>query len=72
MALHGLHDRLADAAGEDAFQSLCLALRLLMSKLEGLVKRGGQILHANSTDQVALEAYVQIGNPSWAARLTSA
>jgi hypothetical protein len=63
IALEGLHGRLADAPGEDAFQSLCLALRLLMSQLEGLVKRGGQILHAYTPDQVPLEAYLQSGIP---------
>ena len=61
MALDGLQDRLPDAAGEDAIQSLCLALRLLMSQLEAFVSRGGRIVHADGTDDVPLATYLQSG-----------
>ena len=61
IALEGLQDRLADAAGEDAFQSLSLALRLLMSQLEAVVQRGGKVFYPNSELEVPLEAYVQSG-----------
>ena len=61
LALHGLQDGLPDAAGEDAVQSLCLALRLLIGQLEGFVRRGGQLFYAEKTDHVPLEAYLQSG-----------
>ena len=63
MALDGLQDRLPDAAGEDGIQSICLALRLLMSQLEGFVGRGGRLFYANGTDHVPLDAYLQSGIP---------
>ena len=63
MALDGLQDKLPDAAGEDAIQALCLALRLLVSQLEGLVQRGGKVFYPTTDDQVPLEAYLQSGIP---------
>jgi uncharacterized protein DUF6968 len=63
MALDGLQERLPDAAGEDSLQSLCLALRLLMSQLEGFVGRGGQLFFADGTDHLPLDAYLQSGIP---------
>ena len=61
VALDGLQGRLADAAGEDAFQSLSLALRLLMSQLEAVVQRGGKVFYPNTELEVPLEAYLQSG-----------
>ena len=63
VALDGLQDKLADAAGENAIQSLCLGLRLLMSQLEAFKGRGGQLCYAGGTDHVPLEAYLQSGIP---------
>ena len=63
MALDGLQDKLPDAAGEDAIQTLCLALRLLFSQLESVVQRGGKVFYATTEDQVQLEAYLQSGIP---------
>ncbi|SRR6266480_3926688 len=44
-----LHKQLADIAGEDSFQALCLASRLATSLLEGFVQSGGRLLNDDGT-----------------------
>jgi uncharacterized protein DUF6968 len=44
-----LHERLADIAGEDSFQALCLASRMAASLLEGFVRSGGRLLNDDGT-----------------------
>ena len=39
-----IYERLADAVGEDSFQSLCLAIRLAHSLLRDFVDKGGTLL----------------------------
>jgi len=41
--LKNLYDKLHDSVGEDSFQSLTLALKLLRSLLEDFVEHGGKI-----------------------------
>ena len=49
VSVHPIHERLADIAGEDSFQALCLASRLVVSLLEGFVRSGGRLLHDDGT-----------------------
>jgi hypothetical protein len=49
LSLEPLHERLADIAGEDSFQALCLANRLAASLLEGFVQSGGRLLNDDGT-----------------------
>jgi len=56
VALSGLYDRLSDPHGGDAFQALCLAIRLALSLLSGFVADGGRLLFKTG-EEVPLEAY---------------
>ena len=49
VALEPLHERLADIAGEDSFQALCLASRLAASLLDGFIQSGGRLLNDDGT-----------------------
>lgn len=49
VSLEPLHGQLADIAGEDSFQALCLANRLAASLLEGFVQSGGRLLNDDGT-----------------------
>jgi hypothetical protein len=44
VALNGLYDRLAEAAGIDSFQALCLAISLVQELLQGFCADGGKLL----------------------------
>jgi len=55
VALGGLHDRLADMHGVDAFQALCLAIRLSQTLLQAFRDKGGRLLVGG--DDFPLEAY---------------
>jgi hypothetical protein len=44
VALNGLYDRLAEAAGIDSFQALCLAISLVQELLQGFCEDGGKLL----------------------------
>jgi len=49
VSVEPLYKRLADIAGEDSFQALCLANRLAASLLEGFVQSGGRLLNNDGT-----------------------
>jgi hypothetical protein len=49
VSLEPLHERLADIAGEDSLQALCLATRLAASLLDGFVESGGRLLNDDGT-----------------------
>lgn len=56
--LRGLHDDLAPMAGDDAVQSLCLALGLAHTLMRQFVNTGGRIRFADpASDEVPLESY---------------
>jgi hypothetical protein len=57
IALHGLHDGLPDVRGPDAFQALCLTIRLALSLLTGFKEKGGKILYRNG-EEVSLGPYL--------------
>jgi len=42
--LNGLYDNLAEAAGIDSFQALCLAISLVQELLHGFCADGGKLL----------------------------
>src|SRR5262245_16964356 len=44
-----IHERLADVAGGDSLQALCLASRLAVSLLEAFVASGGQLRNDDGT-----------------------
>ena|ERR1700722_12987730 len=55
IALRGLHDRICDASGGDAFQALCLAIALAQDLLRHYREQGGKLLMG--TEDFPLEAY---------------
>lgn len=56
--LSGLQDDLAPIGGEDAIQSLCLALGLAHTLMRHFVKAGGKLRFADGSEgQVPLESY---------------
>jgi hypothetical protein len=62
VSLEPLHEHVADIAGEDSFQALCLASRLAGSLLDGFVRSGGRLLNddgsAFSLETLGLSAQV--------------
>lgn len=60
VAIPGLHDSLGDVAEEDAFQSLCLAMRLVQSLLQHFIASGGRLLFPETGDDWPLEAYFSV------------
>ncbi len=61
MALQGLTGEFKGAAGEDALQSLCLALRFVFSEMDRFIESGGQILDSDGRDPLPLGAYLDHG-----------
>ncbi len=61
MALQGLTGEIKGAAGEDALQSLCLALRFVISEMDRFIETGGQILDSEGRDPLPLGAYLDHG-----------
>ena len=62
--LAGLHNRLADIAGEDSLQALCLGASLVRHLLEDVVQKGGKVLHRSDRSEYPLEAtFGRIGEP---------
>ena len=57
LALKGLTGERKGAAGEDALQSLCLALRFVISEMDRFIQTGGQILDREGRDPLPLGAY---------------
>ena len=55
IALGGLDDRLSEIHGENSFQALCLAIRLVQDLLQGFRERGGKLLMG--TEDFPREAY---------------
>ena len=49
VSVEPLYKQLADIAGEDSFQALCLASRLAASLLEGFVQSGGRLFNDDGT-----------------------
>jgi hypothetical protein len=62
VAIPGLHHSLPDIAGDDAFQSLCLALRFVQSLLQDFVASGGRLLFPDTGDDWPMEAYFSAVN----------
>src|SRR5450432_726756 len=56
VSLKPLHPRLSDQTGSDAFQALCLAIRLAMGLLTQFKSDGGKLLCSDG-DDFPLEAY---------------
>jgi|1185.fasta_scaffold335008_2 hypothetical protein len=54
-----LYTHLADIAGADSFQALCLASRMALELLDGFIKRGGQLVHQGG-EPVSLDSYIPI------------
>ncbi len=57
VAVHGLHDRLADIAGVDSLQSLTLALRLVHKLLSHFEAAGGQLLDPKTRMAFSQQSY---------------
>lgn len=57
VSLAPLYEQLADAAGGDALQALCMAASLILDLLEGFGEAGGTLSYEGSGDQVPLDAY---------------
>ncbi len=56
VALHGLDGRLPDICGEDSWQSLCLAIAMVRSRLVAVVESGDRLVDAEGGD-FPIEAY---------------
>src|SRR4051812_17688859 len=54
--LTGLHEHLADMAGDDSLQALCMAASLVRALLEDVIDKGGQVLDATSRCEYPLDA----------------
>ena len=54
--LKGLDRKIADIAGEDSFQSLCLALRMAHSRLAAVIAEGDKPAYDDGSE-FPLEAY---------------
>jgi hypothetical protein len=61
MALQGLTGEFKGAAGEDALQSLCLALRFVFAEMDRFIASGGQILDREGRDPLPLGSYLDHG-----------
>ena len=60
MAMRGgiewaLHERLADMAGEDSLQALCMAVSVLRSLLEDVTAKGGHVLDPSDRSECQLD-----------------
>ncbi|MFN0196874.1 MAG: DUF4926 domain-containing protein [Planctomycetaceae bacterium] len=53
----GLDSKPRDTYGEDSLQALLLALRLVHAHLEGVMVRGGRLVHADDGSEFPLDAY---------------
>ena len=60
VAIPGMNDSLPDIAGEDAFQSLCLAMRLVRNLLQDFRARGGKLTYPETGEDWPLEAYFSV------------
>lgn len=56
VSLSPLYEKLHDAVGGDALQSLCLAVSLVIDLLEAFKKKGGSLTHKEG-GEFPLEAY---------------
>src|SRR5437016_2723987 len=56
VALHGLDGRLPDICGEDSLQSLCLAIKIVRSRLVAVVESGDRLVDAEGGD-FPIESY---------------
>lgn len=54
--LSGLHERLADMAGQDSLQALCMAASMLRNLLEAVREKGGDVLHPSDRSECQLDA----------------
>jgi hypothetical protein len=59
VSLDPLHPQLPDIAGENAFQSLCLASRLVVELLHSFVEKGGRLTY-DGENEVPLDAYIRL------------
>ena len=61
VSLAGLHHDLADVAGEDALQALCLAASLMRTLLEDVRAGGGKVLDTDRCEYSLEATFGRIG-----------
>ena len=55
----GLDSKPRDIYGEDSLQALCLGLRLVRTHLEGVLERGGRLVHSDDDSEFSLGVYFE-------------
>lgn len=62
--MSGLEEQLADMAGEDSLQALCMALSVVRAMLEHFVEQGGQLFYRNSRSKFEIaRTFGRVGRP---------